>query len=793
LRLSLNWLCDYADFNKIPFETIFEKISLSICEVDEVEEYKQELELIKAVQILKLEKHTGADNLWVSLVTDGKSEHTVVTGAKNLKVGDLVPLAIPGAVIEGKSIQKSEVKGILSFGMFCSERELGISEDHSGVCVLDSRSNLGSTLRELLKLEDKILLIDNKSITHRPDLWSHFGFARELAAQLDLPIKYNPYESKCSFSDASQLNVLENENVLAYFACEIKGIKVTESHRAIKQRLEKCGLRPISNVVDISNYVMLEMGQPTHFFDKDKLGDILISVERGHKSEFFCLDGEKRNLDPDALIITNQGKPVAIAGIIGGAETEVSEQTTNLILESAVFSREDIRKGIRKMGLRTEAAIRYEKGLESTTAFPVLLRSIELLKENGCPDLQATQPVGFDRLSDKKQTIELDLDFLSKKLGKEFPDLEVKNILSKLGFTVQQKGRVLDLLVPKYRHNYDITLPEDIVEEVGRSVGYAEVGVKPLEMEVVPALLQDTRDLERKMKKIFALELGFSEVYNYSFAGQEDVHFEKDEHPLRIVNQMPEESRYLRTSIYPSILESLRKNLDRFEECKVFELGRTYHKAQGRLGYEKKFLGFGFFRNHKQEALSELEKDLLEIRSGLEKFFYRLNLVDLELKIIERNYLHPKTSLGFFRNKELLAELGFLHPVFQKKRDFKKRLILGKILFEPVFEAFQEEKRNFRFQIPSQFPGAHLDISLIMDDAESTDRYAKGLKAKGIPELYDVFVHAIYRGEGLEPGKKSVTFRAELLNYQNTFNQSRIQEINEDLLSVAKESGYSLR
>ncbi len=683
MRLSFEWLCDYANFSSIPFEKILEKISLSICEVDKVENYSS----------------------------------------------------------------------------------------------------------------DKILIIDNKSITHRPDLWSHFGFARELACQLDIPIFYDPFLAKVTFLKNEKLKVISTAHAHSYYACFIQNVSIQESNFKIKTRLEKCGIRSISNVVDVSNYVMLEMGQPTHFFDADTLESLEISVEKGYTTSFSCLDEVVRNLNEDIVVIVNNKTPIAIAGIMGGKETEVSYKTKNLVLESAVFKREDIRKGSRYLEIRTEASIRYEKGLERTTVLPIIHRTIQLLKENGCSEILVFEPVGFIHESNRIVNILTTWEFIFKKLGKIFPKQDILSILKRLGFEVLEKEENLEILVPKYRHNYDVTIPEDIVEEIGRSIGYANIQPVPLKMDVLPNTLQESRNLERKIKGLLAFELGFREVYNYSFASEKEIDFEKQKHKaLKILNPMPEESTYLRTSTYPSILHSLRKNEDRFEIISIFEFGRAYFRnEEGGLGFEKKFFTILYYKNYKNESLFDLENLFLEFRDKCLSLLKRVNLREYTIQKKTIHYFHDHSSLEIFFKDKKIMELGILHPKIQKEYEFKKKVFLARIEFENLLEAYHSQKQVFYFQAPSVFPSAYIDISLILEKYAFTETYVDLVQKKQIPEIQAAYVNSIYSGVGIPENKKSVTYRFELTNFESSFTQKQIHEITEQLLLVAKENGFAIR
>lgn len=792
MRLSFDWLCDYANFSALPFETILEKISLSICEVDKVEEYREDLNKVQIVKILEKETHPSSDKLFLYKVTNGQVTHTVVSNLSHLVVNQTLALALPGANIKNKLILESEIRGIKSYGMFVSEQDLGLSEKEDAFLLSES-APLGESLRKYLRLEDKILVIDNKSITHRPDLWSHFGFARELASQLHLPITFNPFTRKVNFQKNEKLKVHVTQHAHSYYACYITGIEVKESNPKIKARLEKCGIRSISNVVDVSNYVMLEMGQPTHFFDADTLENLELSVEKGFSSSFACLDEVTRTLNENIVVIVNNNKPIAIAGIMGGKETEVSLKTKNLVLESAVFKREDIRKGSRSLEIRSEASIRYEKGLERTTVLPVTHRTIELLKENGCSNLIAFEPTGFIHDSERVVKIFTNFDFINRKIGKIFPKSEILSILERLGFVVHEKGKDLEIQVPNYRHNYDVTIPEDIVEEIGRSLGYANVDAIPLNMEVLPTTLQESRKLERRVKEILAYSLGFQEVYNYSFASPREIDFEKNSSKaLKILNPMPEESSYLRTSTYPSILHSLKKNIDRFEIISLFEFGRVYFRSEKELGNEKKFFTILHYSNHK-ESFSEVENLFLEFRDKLYTLLDRLNLKHYASQKNLLDYFHPNASLEISFNGKKIIELGILHPKLQKEYEFKKKVFLARIEFENLLETYLSQKQVFHFKAPSVFPAAFIDISLILENQASTETYVNLVQNTKIPEIQAAYVSSIYRGSEIPENKKSVTYRFELLNYESSFTQKQIHEITEKLVEIAKENGFALR
>ncbi|PJZ69895.1 phenylalanine--tRNA ligase subunit beta [Leptospira perolatii] len=809
MKLSLDWMNDFVPLKDVPLNDIIRKIAASICELDAAEEFFPHLEKVVLVQIQSVEKHSQADKLLVASVSDGKKKHQIVSGAPNLKVGQIVPLAIPGAVIAGREIKESELRGVSSSGMLCSEKELGLSEEDDGVMVFsESDAKPGLNLREYLGFVDTIFDIDNKSITHRPDLWSHFGFARELAAQLKLPILFHPLEQDCKFSDKIPSPVVrDTEFAHSYFSSRIEGVKIVPSNTKIRSRLKKCGVRVINNVVDVSNYLLLEVGQPTHFFDTAKLeslGGIQLEVDSAKNGEsFLLLDDTSPKLDSDLLVIRNAGKPVAIAGVMGGAESAVGDSTKSLILESAVFPRELVRKSIRKTGIRSESSIRYEKGLEATTTLPVIKRTVQLLRENGCLDAEASMPAGYIHTEEKKVVIRLDLDFLNKKLGTKIDKNTVDGILKNLYFSTTWKAEIAEVTVPKFRHNYDITIPEDLVEEVGRSLGYDSIPLQPLFAEVKTPAINRERELERLLKNQFANMLGFNEVYNYSFSSKPDNSIEGPKfEAIEIKNSMPEEQSFLRASLYPSLLKNVRLNSDRFDSIHIFEFGRSYEKSKNpgkdpaeAPAKESKWLAWAVCQGRKwnEKDLSIVENDFLQVRSEIESVLRNLNIRNFSWENTNLPYFHPSANLFLKSSGCVIGELGYAHPALVDQMDLKKRVILGKFDFAALSSVWMADRKINYFKVPSNFPQTEIDLSIVMDRSESSGNFAKLVMKEKIQELSDLKVTVVFTGGNLSEQQKSVTYRFQLLESEKNLTADRIKEITDRLVELAKSSGYSLR
>jgi phenylalanyl-tRNA synthetase beta chain len=793
MKLSYKWLCEFTNLESIPFDKIIEKINLSICEVDHIEEYKKNLETVICVKILSSEKLNNA-NLTKYIASDGSNEYQIISGDPSLTIDDKIPLALPGTILGDKKIETSIIKNEKSHGMFCSEKDLGISEENSGVMKLDETIIVGLSLRTLYDYEDKILTIDNKSITHRPDLWCHFGFARELASQLSLKITFNPLEKGKWDVDGSikeKINIEKSEFYHSYKGIIIKNVNVKKSILKIKNKLEKCGLKSINNIVDISNYVLLEIGQPTHFFDKNILNDINISVKKGSSADTLTILDSNNIVCQDILMIANNGKPVAIAGVMGGLESSVTDSTTDLFLESAVFKREDIRKSIRTTGIRSEASIRYEKGLNPSLTSVVIHRIISLLKENGSSELKHSDIFGLDGNYISNNIIHTNYDFIKTKLGKEINNLEIDTILEKLGFKVESKSDSIKVTVPEYRSQYDVTIKEDLVEEVGRTVGYGNIELTPVNASILPAKLNNSRTLERELKKIFSYHLNYNEIYSYSFISKEQILFEDDSiSPLEIKNAMPKEYQYLRTSLYPGLIQNIIKNKDRFENIKIYELGRNYFKEKEGLGKEIKNLTLMEYDNDSNEII---ENRLFEIREKIVYCLSKLNITELIIEKIEKKYFQPSSGILIKKDSLVLAELGLLHPKIQLENGIKKKLFMGSMYLESILKKYIQMKNIYTFKAPSNYPQDKLDISLVMNESQNTEVYSNLVLKENIDEIENIYVTSIYRGESIPKDFKSVTYHFELINYKETFTQTKIKLITDKLLFIAKENGFQVR
>ncbi len=798
MYISLNWLKDYIDLPKnLTAKKLAEDLTMSTVEVESIKNQAEEFENIVVGKILKLKKHPNADKLKIAVTEIGKNKSVqIICGGTNLKEKMFVAVALPGAKIrwhgEGESVvlEKAKIRGQESFGMICAPNEIGIENQFScGEMEILDLSELkkikpGQNLAQVLGFDDVIIEIENKSLTNRPDLWSHFGIARELSAIYKIPLKklelfdkskiQNP-KSKINLNIKDQnlkINILDKNLCSRYIGCVVKNIKIEKSPDWLMKRLESVGSRSINNIVDITNYVMQDVGQPTHAFDKTlihadkKIDKIQIIIRTAKNNEQIkTLDEEERKLDEEMLVVADAEKPIALAGIIGGANSEVKKSTTEIILESATFNAKNIRKTSQKLGLRTEASVRFEKNLDVNFAEISMLRMLKLIKEI-IPQAEIVELVDEFPIKQKEINIKVEHKFLEKKIGQKIDSDQILEILERLGFDVKlkvksQKSKVNDdilykIKVPSWRATGDVSIPEDIVEEVARIYGFDNLKEKVEMIEMDKAKYQPEFDLENKIKNYLSLGCKMNEVFNYSWAdekilkslGLDFVNF------VEVENPPAQENRFLQTSLIPNLIKNVQDNLRYFSEFKLFELARVFKQSKNKNFDEdilpeqpKMFAGV---------VVGEKEDLFLEIKGIVEGILKDLRFKVYDLRIGKTlSFLDENKILQVFVNEKQIGWLGVLN--FKIKN---KEIGLFEINFEKLVSSIDGVKK-FK-QLP-QFPLIERDLAIEID-WEIKWQNIKNEILKQIQD--DIFNKIEFLSEfdlgnlsvG-ETGKKSVAFR----------------------------------
>ena len=507
MYISLNWLKDYVKItSKIKPENIAEELTNHTVEVEGFINSAAQFNKVVIGKILEINPHPNADRLRLTLVDIKSKKLNIVCGAPNLELGQLVAVAMVGAILpNGLEIKESLIRGEKSEGMLCAEDELGLGKDHDGIMAINENAKVGEAFAKYLKSDDIVLEIDNKSLSNRPDLLNHYGIARELSAIFDLTLK--PYEKVISrkwdfLSDKEnkfEVKVMASDLCLRYMAVAISNIEIKESPAWLKDRLIAANQRPINNIVDLTNYVMFDCGQPMHAFDATKIKKIV--VRRAEKDEVIeTLDEKNRILSADDLVISDGKEPVALAGVMGGHNSEITADTTELLLESANFIAHSVRKTSQKLGLRTESSVRFEKALDPALTELAIFRFLTLLKEI-CPDMKINSSlIDINNVNQKELIVDFDLEWLTNKIGQEIPKDNVINILEKLGFILEdKKTEILKVHIPSWRATKDISNKEDLAEEIIRLYGYNNIDSQMPILTMDLPEVNEERKIERKI------------------------------------------------------------------------------------------------------------------------------------------------------------------------------------------------------------------------------------------------------------------------------------------------------
>ncbi|MFA5134455.1 MAG: phenylalanine--tRNA ligase subunit beta [Patescibacteria group bacterium] len=583
MYLSLNWLKEFVKFQQTP-EKVAEIFTLGGFEVEQAVHHGAHLDGIVVGQIKTIVNHAEADKLSVCRVDVGRKEPlTIVCGARNIKPAQHVPVALVGAVLPGgMKIERRRIRGIDSEGMLCAEDELGLGDDHSGIMILDKSIRVGAKFTQAIKLDDTVL--DISVAPNRPDGFSVLGLAREFAAlsgQKLMRKKVNvPESAKFNIKKLLAVSVKDYELCPRYVARVVKNVKVGPSPLWLQSRLRVCGVKPINNIVDSTNYVMLEYGQPLHAFDLANVSGKKVTVRKaGTDTLFQTLDGERRTLPSDALVIADAQKPIAVAGVMGGENSEITKQTKDVVIESAIFKPLSIRKTRQKLGIVTEASARFEKGIWWDLPEEAADRAAQLMHDLAGGEIASGTIVASKEKGRKPTVILLEADYVSKHIGKTFTEADIAKKLSQLQFQVVKKKKgVLAVTVPSWRQ--DVSIPADLIEEVGRMSGWNKLTPSPVYGALQPVLVPPEKHWERVIKDAL-VSASMQEMLNYSFYGERLISQfglkEKDHY--RVTNPLNPDQQYLRTTLLPQLYENVVKNSRERDSVRVFEVGNVFIRS----------------------------------------------------------------------------------------------------------------------------------------------------------------------------------------------------------------------
>ena len=733
----------------------------------------------------------------------------MVCGAPNIKEGMYIAAALVGAQVrwhgEGDlvTLEKAKIRGVESSGMICAGDEIGLSPTPEGILDLSTVTDiknltLGQPLAEALNLNDIILDIDNKSITHRPDLWGHLGIAREAAAVLGLNL--TPKKTKVDYPTTSgkstpgvlSVEVKDYKLCPRYIGVLVEGIKIEPSPQWMQQRLEAIGYRPISNIVDATNYVMAELGQPMHAFDADKVeGGIVVRTAKDGE-EIQTLDETKRKLTKEMLLIADHKKGIAIAGVMGGFNSEISDNTTRIILESANFNPSSVRRTSTALGLRTEAVQRFEKSLDPNLAEQAMDRLCELILEI-CPSAKLVTPkIDAKDYDEKPLKIDLDMNRVRTKIGADVPTEQAIKLLESLEFKVKEKGKEqYEVEVPSFRATKDVEMEEDLVEEIARLYGYDNIESKLPDLPTILPEENTERKLKHRAREILSLGMGFREVYNYSFYSKKDIQncLLPEELHVKVDNYLSEDQTHMRVSLLPNILKNAVENLKYRPEFNIYEVGRAYENLQEYFPIEEKKICGLIVKNKKSKA-----EPFYEAKGALQELLKYYNTDNLEMRTGEAlcTYAHPNKYAAFFtKDNTEIARVYELHPVVSKNYELENAKIAA---FEVNFTRLSAlGLKDRKYQPLPKFPDIQIDISVVIDKTVPISELEDAISKADNKLINDVELFDLYEGPNIPEDKKAAAFKVTLRSLNRTLTDKEMKPVQEQIFKNLQKLGGEIR
>lgn len=791
MLISMNWISDFVDLNGVDIKELINRFTLSTAEVEDVYEYGKDISNVVAAKILEVNEHPTSQKLHILSVDDGEKTVQVVCGAPNVCAGMVVPFAREGGVVQGQKIAACAVAGVQSYGMCCSEKELGISDNHGGLMELDHDVKLGTCVKELFPIEDIVFEVDNKSLTNRPDLWGHYGIAREIAVLSNRKLKpILQAEIDCYDNlPAIDISVEDSEKCLRYSGVVIKNITKKISPVKMQIRLNYCGMRSLNLLADLTNYLMLELGQPMHAFDNALVNKIRVKtfVE---PIDFETLDNEKRKIPSDTLMICSADEPVAIAGIMGGAGSAISDDTTAILLESATFDGVAVRKASIALSHRTEASARYEKVLDPELTIIAIRRFIKLLKDidDGAEVDSSVTDKYVRHYDDVRLTI--NKVYIDKYTGIEIDNQTILNTLTALGFGVILKDDIFDVSVPSFRATKDVSIKADLIEEITRIYGYDNFDIKTNSTPLIPVRHSVEREDEYNAKLFLAHQLSLNEVHSYlwyNYKTNRELCIEVPDN-VKIMNSVSPDTNMLREYIAPTLLGFAQVNKNNFSDIGIFEIGKVVKGVdKDKMCDERKTLGIlvGSKTSTEKDTFYKVKTAINALMSSLKNSTPTYESIgDYE----SLSWVHPYNSQAVTFDGVKLGYITSLHPTVKNNLDKKMNIALAELDFA-VIAALVE--KPIEFSELSRFPGVEIDLSLMVDKSvpySVIDKNLAEFKNEFLQkhELIDIYDDAT-------PDKKSVTVRFYFCSMEKTLSGDDVDCATKAVLTALEKINVTLR
>ncbi len=811
MKVSLNWIRDYvqlpadADLKKLAYD-----LTMSTVEVEDATDLGASFHDMVVGEIKAVEPHPNADKLRVCKTDIGGRVETIVCGGSNLREGMKVAVALPGSVCKWHGvgdpveIKQSKLRGVDSYGMICGAVEIGLAdlfptkEEAHILDLSDFDAPAGTPLADALDLNDIILEIDNKSMTNRPDLWGHYGIAREIAALYDLPMTQFPhFDRNVENTSGFHVTVEDAERCPRYLSAQIEGLNAKPAPYKMQSRIWKVGMRPINALVDITNYVMLATGQPTHAFDSDHIAGHVIVRRAGEGEKLLLLNGKELALSADDLVIADDAGVVGLAGVMGGAKDSILPDTSKVILEVANFDAKGIRRTALRYDNRTEASARYEKAIDPERCDQAFDLSMQMFSEL-YPDMKVTGLVDQYPTPLKQAEIDVALSWLERRLGKRLPPEEIKHKLELLGYTVTFNGDNMHLVVPTWRSTGDVSIQADIMEEVARMYGYENFEAEPITTTFDGAINQLDKDLERRIKEYLAIRCGMQEIFTYPWMEEQFVNavLQSTDGILSLSTPPSPAERFIRSSLLPNLCKAVVKNERYFNEFSIFETAQVFrdenyttpYDAREKLPSQRKNVAGAFASTSKDiTALFRKAKGVVEMMARY------VHMEALTFKQTEKPvWADNVVWLNIYRGDEKVGDLALLAKKVSMACGIKNMNVM---LFQLDQDSLVPLKsRTNTFTHMAEYPMTDYDISLLLDGSVQWKDVLQTVHGIKNELLHGASFVDEYRGKQVPAGKKSLTLRLTIGSKEKTLTSAEIESVASGVLNkIAKRFGAELR
>lgn len=805
MNISLNWIKKYINIpDSLTPKQIAYDLSVRTVEVESVEYVSEKYKNIIAGKIVKIKNHPNADKLKICITDIGEDEPVqIVCGGTNLYEGEYVVVAKPGAKViwhgegEPTEVKEALLRGEKSYGMICGANEVYLDklfmpkEENEIVDLSGIDCKPGQDIAEVTLMDDIILEIDNKSLTNRPDLWGHYGIARELSAIYDLELKELPKTEIKQNLPKYQVEIKEPEKCRRYVGIEIDNISVKESPMWMKALLINAGMRPINAIVDITNYVMMAVGQPLHAFDRTQVEGKKIIVRNAKKNEeLILLDNTTIELTKDDLVISDEKNAMALAGIRGGIKDSILPDTTGILLEVANFTAETIRKTGRRFDEKTDSSIRYEKNLDTERVDLGISMALRLLKEI-FPESEIISYGEEYPIKTERAKIDIPKEFLDIRLGKVLPVNKIKKILEALGYDVQYKNDIFSVIVPIWRSTGDVSLKDDVMGDIARLLSYQSFEPKPLPVKLEQAVIQNDMLLERRLKEYLALRCGFNEIYTYPWINTKYINASgiNLENSVKLATPPAPELAYLRQSLIPGMLEAISKNLRYYDSFKMFEMAQIFEKGEYHESTDEEILPI-----HRKLltgcVVGKNPKEIFyEIKGVIEKMSEYCHMDNITLNRIEEvSWADKDAYLNILYKDKIIGNMGLLSVTTMANSKIRR---VNVAIFELNVDLLVPlNSRTNKYNSLPQYPLVEKDLSIIVDENIMWNQIEDIVK----PYAKELEFREEYKGNQINTGKKSIMLSVKIGNDDSTMTSEQINDIMKNIIErLNKKCGAELR